>query len=463
MVFIDLVLKEIRNNLLTLRFTIILCLLFVLTVSSMALMAANYRAQTDKHRQNTAQQNEAIEQVSSSSDLRWRGLSGYVPPTELTVLALGLDREMSRARLISSRGGVEKGASQYSNPVFSLFTAPDLTYVVNIVLSLIALFFAFDAICGEYEAGTLSLCMANPVPRDLIILGKWFGGYLTVAVAFIFAFIAGLCVSFFIARFQFTGEEWLRLISILGLMLLYIALYYSMGLFISTLNHKSSTALMVSLFIWVGAVLALPNITPMVAKQIVKVPSHGELAAQKRQIERDEWNKAREQMRTTTDNQQRRRLHTDVRQQVNERWGRVQQEYENLMDRQIHMATILARLSPSSSFIFAATDLAGTGKTSYEDLRQYEDVFLKQFSDAARLIAQEEGGRRGGGRHFGGGQSDTRSVDTSLIPKFSFDRSGLSFKRSLNTAATDITLLLGYCVFFFLAGYMAFIKYDMVK
>lgn len=50
---------------------------------------------------------------------------------------------------------------RYENPLLRLFTTPDYAYIINIVISLLAMLFVFDSICGEKEQGTLKLLLAN--------------------------------------------------------------------------------------------------------------------------------------------------------------------------------------------------------------------------------------------------------------------------------------------------------------
>ena len=69
-----------------------------------------------------------------------------------------------------------------SNPVFSIYGALDLTFIVKIILSLFAILFTYDAIVGEKEKGTLKLTLSNNVPRDLLILGKVIGGFISLLI-----------------------------------------------------------------------------------------------------------------------------------------------------------------------------------------------------------------------------------------------------------------------------------------
>src|ERR1051325_11113052 len=73
------------------------------------------------------------------------------------------------------RGGGELTAddSRFNEvPIFAIFRFLDLDFIFQIVLSLFAILFAYDAINGEKERGTLRLSFANPIPRHTYILGK---------------------------------------------------------------------------------------------------------------------------------------------------------------------------------------------------------------------------------------------------------------------------------------------------
>ena len=66
------------------------------------------------------------------------------------------------------------------NPFLSIFLAVDVIFVFKIVLSALAILFAYNTISGEREDGTLKLVLSNPVPRDALVLGKYLGGMLSL-------------------------------------------------------------------------------------------------------------------------------------------------------------------------------------------------------------------------------------------------------------------------------------------
>ncbi|MEE8583230.1 MAG: ABC transporter permease subunit [Acidobacteriota bacterium] len=61
----------------------------------------------------------------------------------------------------------------------------------QIVLSLFAILFAYNAVSGEKEQGTLRLSFSNAVPRDSYILGKAAGSFLALAIPLLILILLG--------------------------------------------------------------------------------------------------------------------------------------------------------------------------------------------------------------------------------------------------------------------------------
>ena len=248
----------------------------MLIVSSVQIIALNYDRQLANYSETQRAQEEKLKETDFRS-MRWRGTQVERRPNPLSVFAIGLEKEMARSVGISQFREAKLGRSKYANPLFVLFPAPDLLYIVNIVASLLAVLFAFDAICGEGEEGTLKLVMSNAVPRHLVLLAKWIGGFVALILPF---FISVLCALFFAqltTALRFTGDEWGAFAGILGVATLYISLFYALSLMVSTLVHRASVSLVVNFLIWVLVVLVVPNTAPIVARGLAPVPSAGVL------------------------------------------------------------------------------------------------------------------------------------------------------------------------------------------
>ena len=121
-----------------------------------------------------------------------------------------------------------------------MFPLIDLTFIVAILLSLAALVFSYDAVCGEKEDGTLKLMLANGVPRSQIILGKILGGIATLLVPFLVSLSLGLIIILFNPRIGWRGADW----GALGMdpgraRSLCYPVFYGLGVFISA-RHQSA-------------------------------------------------------------------------------------------------------------------------------------------------------------------------------------------------------------------------------
>ena len=131
---------------------------------------------------------------------------------------------------------------------------PDNVMVMAMILtfgaSLAALgsvFFAGDAIAGEYESKTGFILFTNPLRRITLWTGKYLAGLLAVGLLIIFTYLVmaiALAVIYHEVPIQIFGS--------LGLCMLYAAAVLSLTFFFSAISKGSMGAtVMTLLFIWV--------------------------------------------------------------------------------------------------------------------------------------------------------------------------------------------------------------------
>ncbi len=186
---------------------------------------------------------------------------------------------------------------------------------------------------------------------------------------------------------QLSGEAAERLIWILAVSLLYISMFFALGLMISTLTHKASTALLVSLFAWICWILVIPNIAPVFARVLSPVPTAQKIAAEKASIDREtrlRVNRLNSSMYFFGTKMQEAR--NKVREEGENRKRKLDQHYRERLQQQIDLSKMLSRLSPSASYTYAATGLASTGvdlsdrfKTSYARFRTEYDSWGEEW------------------------------------------------------------------------------------
>jgi len=452
--------KEITAHLLSLRFTVNLLLFVALVIGSVQMMAANYQKQLSGYAEANERQRAALKEASDFRGLMSSGIMSEKRPNPMSVFSMGLEKEMARSVTVSLFRGVELGGSKYANPLFFLYPSPDLVYVVNIVISLLAILLAFDAVCGEREDQTLWLILSNAVPRDLVLIAKWIAGVLVLTVAFAVAWCAGWVVAYFSASLTLDGDQWLGLISILGVSMVYISTFVTLGLLVSTMTDRSSTSLMIAFFAWVVLVLIVPNVVPILARQMIPAPSAGVIAGQQEAIRREEWRGVRQARRNAQTEEARQEIWDQTSRRIQERSEAIMRDYTRRVDQQVTLAAWLSRISPSSNYMYAATDLAGTGIEDFRALRERIERFQRDLTQRIVAIRRERSQRAAQVKD----QAERREIrdapiDPRALPEFQMEQAGFAVR--LHRAMLDILILMVMNLLFFLGAYMRFLRYKM--
>ena len=81
------------------------------------------------------------------------------------------------------------------NPFLAMFLSVDVVFIFKIVLSALAILFAYNTVSGEREDGTLKLVLSNSIPRDTVILGKYLGGMLSLFPIVLVSLIVALLIA----------------------------------------------------------------------------------------------------------------------------------------------------------------------------------------------------------------------------------------------------------------------------
>ncbi len=401
--------KEIAENLLSYKFFIVILLAAVLIFTSLFVMARDYRGRAADFQIIQPKPGEPI---------------AVLPPNPLSIFAKGLEDSITRSYELSFIGIDTRTGRSSTNNVFAFFPAPDFVYLVKVVLSLVALLFGFDRISREREAGTLKLTLANSVSRGTLLFGKWLGNLVSLAVPFFLITGIGLAVLHLDPSFRMPASGYGRLALILLLSLIYMALFLSLGLFISAITRRSATSLVVLLLIWALTVFVLPNTGTLIARQIVEVPSSRAITEKRNQI----W--TREILLSMTDRAHR-MDHVDT---LIGEIDRLEEDYRSRIDRLVRLAKTLNRISPAAGFVYTATEIAGTGIGEESRLKNEIVRYKTQVLESGTL-------------------------ENNKAPVFAYTYRSIGEVMS-GGGLFDFAWLLVFNVIFFAAGYVAFIRYD---
>ena len=123
-----------------------------------------------------------------------------------------------------------------------------LSSLTIFLIPLIALLLSHDAVVGEVERGTLLLLLSYPVSRSQIILGKFAGHLVILAVATTFGYgAAGLALGAFAGGL---GEGWIAFVRMIANSIGLGAAFLAIGYAVSALAPERGTAAGVAVGLW---------------------------------------------------------------------------------------------------------------------------------------------------------------------------------------------------------------------
>jgi ABC-type transport system involved in multi-copper enzyme maturation permease subunit len=411
--------KEIAANLLSYKFFAVILLTSILLLTSFFVLYEDFKARQADYELIRAKPGEPV---------------AVVPPNPLSIFAKGLDEAMTRSFEVTVIGIDVRAGQASGNPIFAFFPVPDFIYVVKVILSLVALLFGFDQVSRERESGVLRLMLSNPVSRGTVLMGKWLGNFASLAVPFVLISLLGFALMNFDPGIRFGAEGTGRFLLLVAVALVYIGLFLSLGIFVSALTRRSASTLVVLLLLWTLLVFILPNLGTLVARQIVDVPSVKALSEKRQQIWTSEVLTQITEQRTAgfRGDAGIRQRHLDA---INDRLDKLESDYRVKFDRLVELAKAINRVSPSAGFVYAATELAGTGIG--EESRLKNEII--RYKDAVRLEMQR------GAKQASAFSYPYRTVGRVLAEGALLDLAGLAV----------------WAIVLFALGFVAFVRYDV--
>lgn len=472
--------KELLNNIISFRFLVSFILLIVIVSTAVFILTDDYVRKMDEY----SQRQREIENYMRDY-AHFNRIGAIMVPSQPPIPFYSLIRKLTPDNHII--GNVFGEFDQDPLPV--MFPLIDLTFIVTILLSLIALLFSYDSICGEKEDGTLKLMLSNRLSRSKIILSKVIGGTLTLLLPFLFSLIIALIIIHLNPRASWIGTNWAAFGLIVLGSIMYFTLFYCIGVFISSRHHSSSSSIMTSLFVWVLLILIIPNLSPYIASFITKTPSRIKVDREVSRItdvERDElgrrlsrekrlemYNKYPVLAERVTEVERERRLAEDsyykdayqeLRKAIQEAWDEanriqgdkaadIRRELNRKEESQTRLSSYISMISPLSDFAYLATDLSSTGIRNLIHFREISGIWRQSWNDyeEKRLASLQE-------------EQPTvdwwnTPVDMSDRPRFQYREEDLI--RRFKWTIPFFTVLIVYNFIFFTAAYFSFIKYDV--
>ncbi len=487
--FKTLIEKELKNIVLSPKFAATFAVCSILLLLSVFIGVREYKQFVTQY--------EAAKQLSDQrmqEQTNWRSLQtvSFREPDPMQIFVSGINYDIGRFSAVNSHDSIKLIHSIYSDdPIFAVFRFIDFTFIVQVVLSLIAILFTYDAINGEREEGTLKLVFANAVPRAKYILAKIIGSWLGLVIPLIVPVLLSILIVV-VFRIPLTGGHWMKLALLWGVSLLYFTFFITFSILISSLTKRSAVSFLVSLVTWILFVLIIPRAGVMTAGQIFPTPTVAEIESQIDGFSKDRWNRHMEELGqrwrtrnvemegmtkaeretyqdeklwnwTEEDDASRKSINKDI----DEFSRKLNEDLRNRKAVQEKLAFTLSRFSPASAYQLTVMNLAGTDhnqKSRYEDAMQnYRTTFIDYTEKKQKESGNEPGGIRitmdtEKGFSFQTAR-DAASLELGDVPKF--QPPNRTLEDILSMTITDIGLLILYIIAAFAGAFVAFLRYDV--
>ncbi len=285
-----------------------------------------------------------------------------------------------------------------------------------------------DGIAGEKEGGTLRQTLANPVPRDLLLLGKYAAALLSVSIPVLMGAVLGLLLMGLAGTIELSAGVWGAVLASLAAGVLCLSAAVWLGLFISCRTGNPALALMAGLVVWSVLAVFIPGSGSLAGRHLAPAPGHGDLLRTSREHSAEESGA--------------------VEARARDQWRRLLVQ----LDR----AQGVTRLSLVAAHRYFDEAISSTGIVHYRAYLGHAETYGRQFHDYAAGQSFSLYGRDGRTRHA---VLEAARAAWEKAPRFRFLSPTLA-ERFAGAADSVVTLLL-YNLLFFLGAYISFRRYDV--
>jgi ABC-type transport system involved in multi-copper enzyme maturation permease subunit len=472
MIFI-IIRKEILQNLLSLRFILLLLFIISLFASSGFVFVSKYRTQSEEYWKKT---NENLSGFRNQADqlykLAFYGQEVWRKPKTLTFCVGGHEKSLPNCfgtDVFHSAWWV-KGRHNF---LLHHFGDLDWVFIISLPLSFMALFFTYDSICGERDAGTLRLILSRPIPRYKVLAGKYIGAMITIGLPLLVGLFVSLIIVISSGIVELQTNDLTKILVIVLLSILYLSIFTLLGIFISSRMAYSTNSMVVLLLIWVGLVILIPCLGRAVSDVFYKAPSDAV------------WTRKYSEMMDQLDREAKAGKfgpnalgyhsdpnHPSVNTPAAARYWNafsagVRQQREEGHNQRVAQALAgrrFAYLSPTVLYQQASEAIAGTG--IHRCIRIWEQI--NRYRNQLKEYILSQDAKDADSLHLLLFPQDLvkdwkaisrKPVDFDTVPKFQEHEFALG--QSLKLAIWDIGLLVLFNLVFFVAAFVSFLRYDV--
>lgn len=468
----QIVYKEVLENLLSLRFALSVLLTVSLFVVCGYVFVNGYGEQSKDYWKKTNENLLALREESNQLyKVAFYKQGIYRKPQPLGLCAEGFEQslpDLCKVNAFTAELPKTEGQANFALPHFSHV---DWVLIISLILSFTALVLTYNSICGEKEAGTLRLTLANTIPRHKVLLGKYAGTMITLAIPLIIGMLVSLIIIISSKDVIIDVSGWLKILISVLVSLLYLSIFVLLGMFVSSSTGHSANAMAILLLVWVLSVILLPSFSRIIFDVIYEESTEQEMQRRLKEAREEIWDNherygknAGSMSNNLSDPMNNPPARARLQNAVIDTTNQLLQEHHNKWLEQALVRRNFACLSPAVIYQRACEAIAGTGINRSADLYRQVKRYgadLKEFIRSRDLEDPESLHLIGPERNmaYSWRAISHNPVDFDSVPKF--QERDLALGESLKLAIWDIGLLLLFNLVFFAAAFVSFLRYNV--
>jgi len=268
--------KEFHQHIISFQFIVCFLISLILISISVYLQTARYSKRLHDYDASVANSRNELESIEALSFLQPKICR---PPSPGSIFVEGFDSKFGKEVTINHHYiPVEATGGETLNQFAVIYKNFDFSDVVIIFLSLLAFLITYNAISGEKERGLLKLGLANAIPRHYLLLGKYFGSFLTLIFPLLVGVLAGILLLLFVPDVHLSWDLILRIVMFFFTSAVFLSLAILIGILVSSLTHQSFISLIFLMFSWAFFVFIIPQLANYIFENSITVKSGEEVS-----------------------------------------------------------------------------------------------------------------------------------------------------------------------------------------
>lgn len=455
----NLILKELRYNILNFRFMVVLVFVVLAFAASSMLFCKKFQNELEEYQKSQQLYENALEAGRRGlSELFRQHIPLTKSPSLSSLFASGREDRFPKsirtsAQLPATGPFAGMRLDVQKNYKLGKYTDFDWVFLIGVVMSFLAVILSFDAVSREREEGTLKLQLSNSVPRLRILLSKYVAIVVVLGVSSVPGFVVGNIIVLTLLGHDLLTAFPLELALMGILTILYLSVFIWGALAISCVASRSSMSLAVLLLFWIFFVILTPYLGGMIAEKLYPVVSADVHAKQREALTKELFDAAPEEYydvyRGKETEEGWKVIEAFFEQKENSSKQFMFRRFNDLLNQANRAEWINAMVTPFGSFRYAAERIAGTGLQYHERFFHAVSRYREELRNFIRMQDLQDPDSKHRLYYVGRMQSiSLKPVVPEIIPRFKNpDRNVLDFQGAFPAIGSLLLFnLICFCV-----------------